>query len=132
MHRQLRVHFLLLVSLFLLRQFLVRMHPVRHPKLVQQLSHLFKIFLRRVAAKLAELFGFARQQREPVAQLLVFFQISLVNGDPYGHALFAGCVCSLKTNPLRSLFHKGLHLRSRADLNRCTRFCRPLPDHSAT
>ena len=25
-----------------------------------------------------------------------------------------------------------LWLRSRADLNRCTRFCRPLPNHSAT
>ena len=33
-------------------------------------------------------------------------------------------------NPLRTVVQKGF-VRSEADSNRCTRFCRPLPSHSA-
>ncbi len=94
MHRHLLVHFLFPVSFLLLRQFLVRVHPVGHPELFQQISHLLKILLRRVAAELAELFDLTSQLRELVAQLVVLFQISLVNGDPNGHTWFPCCVCS--------------------------------------
>ena len=35
-----------------------------------------------------------------------------------------------KKTPVR--MHRGVFLRSRADSNRCTSFCRALPSHSAT
>ncbi len=89
MHRHLLVHFLFPVSCFLLRQFLVRMHPVRHPELLEQIGHLLEVFPGRVAAELIELLDFAGKLREPVTQFLVLFQIPFVNGDPNGHCFFS-------------------------------------------
>ncbi len=65
------------------------MHPVRHPELLEQISHLPEIFLRRVAAELVELPDFAGQLRELMTQFPVLFQVPFVNSDPNGHCLFS-------------------------------------------
>ena len=108
MHRHLLVHFLLPSVFLLLQQFLVRMHPVRHPELLQQIGHLLKIFLRRVAAELAEFPDLARQLRELVTQFPVLFQILFVNGDPNGHCLFSVLGLPFKNKSLAKFGSQGI------------------------
>ncbi len=108
MHRHLLVHFLLPIASFLLQQFLVRMHSVRHPELLQQISHLLKIFLRRVAAELAELLDLTGQLRELMTQFMVLFQIPFVNGNSNGHCLFSVLGLPFKNKSLAKFSSQGI------------------------